>query len=338
MRAMVEGPPVAHAVAAAVAGLMTRAKPTKRASRARITRIVGGRIVGVTLIDRHGIWAWPNGRPPISPSAVNFAIVRRMDKQAFFTRDGDGYLPTPASRGPWDPKSLHGRVIVGLLGTLIEARHGGPEFTPARLTVDMYALPGLDRVEVTTRLIKDGWRIKVAEAEFFSGGVAMARASCQLLRRTAAPEGQVWKPPAWSVPSPDDIAPPTGSHGDLGGMWAVRPIVGEMGAIGPRRLWMAEVRALVEGEPLTPFARAALAADFASPFANAGAAGLAYINSDVTLYLCRPPAGAWIGVEVVNHQSAEGVAIGECWLHDERGAIGSATVAALARGNKRLAG
>ena len=92
------------------------------------------------------------------------------------------------------------------------------------------------------------------------------------------------------------------------------------------------------GRGLTPFTRAALAADFASPFANAGDAGLAYINSDVTLYLCRPPAGPWIGVEVVNHQASEGVAIAECWLHDELGAIGSASVAALAQGKKRIAG
>ena len=62
-----------------------------------------------------------------------------------------------------------------------------------------------------------------------------------------------------------------------------------MGSLGPRRLWMSEVRELVEGMPLTPFARVALAADFASPFANAGDKGLGFINSDVTLYLHRLP-------------------------------------------------
>ncbi|MBA3812782.1 MAG: thioesterase family protein [Caulobacteraceae bacterium] len=259
-----------------------------------------------------------------------------MDEPPFFTRDGDAYLPGAACRGPWDPRSLHGRLIVGLIGARIEARHGDPDFTPARLTVDMYRLPGLDRAHVTTRVVKDGWRLKVVEAEFLSGGVPMARASCQFLRRTPAPHGEVWSPPAWSVPAPDDIAAPSDPRDTLGGMWAVRPIVGAMGDRGPRRLWMAEVRALVEGEDLSPFARAALAADFASPFANAGDAGLAYINSDVTLYLHRPPAGEWIGMEVVNHHASDGVAIAECWLHDKRGAIGSASAAALARGTKRI--
>jgi hypothetical protein len=34
---------------------------------------------------------------------------------------------------------------------------------------------------------------------------------------------------------------------------------------------------------------------------------------------------------VVNHGATDGVAIGECFLHDEQGPIGSATVAALAQ-------
>ena len=72
-------------------------------------------------------------------------------------------------------------------------------------------------------------------------------------------------------------------------------------------------------------------ADFASPFANAGDKGLGYINSDVTIYLHRLPVTNWIGFDVVNHQASDGVAIGECWLYDEEGPIGTATVAALAQ-------
>src|SRR5450432_1506970 len=122
-----------------------------------------------------------------------------MTNQPFFTHDRvhDAYLPTDATRGPWDPKSLHGRVIIGLLAFAIEQRHGAEGFVPARLTVDMFRLPSLAPIEVTSRVIRDGLRIKVVEAEFFSGGVSMARASCQLLRKTESPEGEVWSPPNW---------------------------------------------------------------------------------------------------------------------------------------------
>lgn len=254
-----------------------------------------------------------------------------MDKQAFFDRDGAGFAANPVCRGPWDAKSLHGRVVIGLLAFAIEERHGDLAYTPARLTVDMYRLPDFSRITVETRLMRDGHRIKVADAELFSGGISVARATCQLLRRTENPPGRVWSPPNWDAPRPQDIPPPDDRRTGLGGMWAMRPITGAMGVIGPRRTWMAEVREMVAGAPLTPFARAALAADFASPFANAGEAGLAYINTDVTLYLHRAPREEWIGLEVLNHQATDGVAVGECWLYDVDGPIGSAAVCALAQ-------
>jgi hypothetical protein len=64
---------------------------------------------------------------------------------------------------------------------------------------------------------------------------------------------------------------------------------------------------------------------------NAGNQGLGYINSDVTLYLHRLPVQEWIGFEVVNHRATDGIAIGECFLYDQEGPIGSSTVAALAQ-------
>jgi hypothetical protein len=254
-----------------------------------------------------------------------------MTSQPFFTRDGDAFIPNPIASGPWDPNSLHGRVIIGLLGFVIEQRHSADHFVPARLTVDMFRLPTMAPIEVRTKIIRDGLRIRVVEAEFFSGGTSMARASCQLLRKTENPPGQIWSPPNWDVPAPSEIPAPTDLRLGMNGKWIIRPIVGAMGTIGPRRLWMSEARDLVEGTALTPFVRVAVGADFASPFANAGDQGLEYINSDVTLYLHRLPITQWIGFEVVNHHASGGIAIGECWLYDEKGPIGTSTVAALAQ-------
>jgi hypothetical protein len=220
-------------------------------------------------------------------------------------------------------------VAFGLLAHEIEARHGGPEWMPARLTVDMYRLPDLSPVAVTTRAVREGGRLRLIEADFTSGGAPMARAACQLLRRTANPPGRTWSPPDWDAPPPEDV--PLDDQGNLGGVWATRRISGGFGGPWPRRLWMAEVRELIGGEPLSPFVRAALAADFTSPWANAGDGNLAWINSDITLYLHRLPASEWIGFDVVNHQATDGVGLGECWLYDVDGSIGTCTVAALAQ-------
>lgn len=254
-----------------------------------------------------------------------------METTPFFERAGAMLQPTPISAGPWDPNTLHGRVVIGLLGAELEAAYGGPDFTPARLTVDMYRMPAFDPVEVKVRPIREGRRIRVAEAEFFSGGRSMARATGLFLLRSEPPAGEVWTPPPWKAPPPDQVPPPPKREG-YQAPWEMRPVSGTFGSLGERTIWMREVRELVGGTPMTPFTRVALAADLASPYANSGSAGLKYINSDVTLYLHRLPTTDWVGMEVVDHGATDGVAHGACRVHDETGAIGSASVAALVQG------
>jgi acyl-CoA thioesterase len=127
-------------------------------------------------------------------------------------------------------------------------------------------------------------------------------------------------------------------------MWETRPITGSafprsgpgLGAIQQKRAWIRETRLLVAGEPLTPFVRAAVAADYTNPFANSGNRGLNFVNADITLYLHRLPATAWIGFEVASHHSDAGVCVGECTLYDEQGAIGKSIVCGVA--NQRVPG
>ena len=253
-----------------------------------------------------------------------------MTNEAFFRPTEGGYQPLPPCVGPWNPESLHGRVVAGLLAHAIERAHGDEDFQPTRLTVDLYRLPDFSPVTVTTNRVRDGRRIRVVDAEFISGDVSVGRASCQLLRRGVQPSGNVWRREPWDAPKPGELEPPI--EGDpLGGKWTTRPISGSLGSLGERRIWMSEVRELVDGQPLTPWTRVALAADFTSPFANAGERGLEFINSDITIYNFRPPVTEWIGFEVVNHQSRDGIAIAECYLHDEEGPIGSSSVCALAQ-------
>jgi acyl-CoA thioesterase len=255
-----------------------------------------------------------------------------MNEQPFFLRDGDAFLPQASGRGPWNPQSLHGRVVIGLMGHALETAFGSDDFIPARLTVDMYRLPNFDPIEVKTTLIREGGRIRMAEAELFSGGKSSAKASCQFLRRTENAPGNTWTPKSWDAPHPDSIPDPDPSTAPMGRMWAVKPIKGGFGAEGERQIWMKEVRELVGGVPLTPFQRVAVAADFASPFAHASSdQGLGYINTDVTVYLHRLPESEWVGFRSVNHQATDGVAVGECWLYDAAGSIGFASCAALAQ-------
>src|SRR5690606_31478972 len=109
------------------------------------------------------------------------------------------------------------------------------------------------------------------------------------------------------------------------------PVLGVLSPFEARQAWARETRQIVDGFPHTPFTRVAAAADFASPLANSSLLSIDYVNSDFTVYLHRLPRTEWIGFDMVQHLAEDGVALGECWLYDEDGAIGTVNVAAIAQ-------
>jgi hypothetical protein len=242
---------------------------------------------------------------------------------SFFTRIADGFLGTPAARSPWNTQRLHGRVINGMLAHAIEAAWGDRDFLPARLTTDLYRMPEYGPIRVETRMVRDGRRIKVIDAEFFSGEVSAARASCQLLRRSTPPDGLIWSPAAWEVPAPTDLPPPPpGASGPVGTSITISAEPGQR-----RRRWFSETHALIEGEPISPFARVAMACDMTNGIDK----GVVYINSDINLFLQRERRGEWIGFDGIDHQASDGIDIGACRLYDLEGPIGTTTVCGIAQ-------
>ena len=243
--------------------------------------------------------------------------------ECYFKFDAEKYLPQAPSRGPWGTDSLSGSVILALLAHALESEVSDSDYMPARLTVDMYRLPDFSAIEIKTTRVRDGYRIKVVDAELLSNGVSMARATSQFLRKTENSPIEAWRPAPWQVPMPHQLPPAAGS---LDKLKERRPIEGEMNRLGRKRMWIREGRHLVDDIVLSPFIRAAMVADLTNPWANSGEGGLGYINSDVTLYLHRLPVDAWLGMDVVNHQATDGIAIGECYLYDQTGAIGTSIV------------
>ena len=249
-----------------------------------------------------------------------------MTEEAYFRAEGGAYYANPISAGPWRASSLMGRCVCGLLGHEIERAHLEPGMVPSRFTVELYDLADFTAITVETRLLRGGGRMRLVEAELFCGGRSRARAFCQILRHTEAPQGKVWSPSDWDAPPPDQLADdPTRTK------WHLRVAAGGIGHVGRKRAWMKDYRELVAGVPLSPFAQAALATDFTSPFSHSGERGVEYINTEATLYLHRLPEQGWIGFEVTDHQSTAGVAVGQTRVYDQRGPIGFGSAAALAQ-------
>ncbi len=100
---------------------------------------------------------------------------------------------------------------------------------------------------------------------------------------------------------------------------------------GHRRAPIADINVtpLVDGRPMTPFTRAAMAGDVVSSLTHFGPAGLLYINADYTLTLSRLPESPEIGLSALTHYSDAGVATGTATLFDRSGPIGSGVATAL---------
>lgn len=245
---------------------------------------------------------------------------------AFFAHDGERFVPQSAARGFWQEDSVHGRALTGLLGAELERRCGADGFVPVRYTADLHRMAPFRPLTVETRLLREGGRLRLAEAALVVDGVEYARATCQFLRAGEPPEGAAPSPPPWNAPPPDQLEPRhRGSRTS-----DERVIRGSFGSPFPREVWLREKNLLIAGEDYTPFSRLATSADFASPFSHASPAGIGYINSDVTVLIHRLPEGEWIGFEATGHEASQGIAVGHCRLHDAQGAVGYVATTALA--------
>ncbi|BDB43441.1 MULTISPECIES: thioesterase family protein [Mycobacterium] len=261
---------------------------------------------------------------------------------AFFTVDGEFYLPGEMTRGPWGA-TMGGQIVGGLLGWGIEQsgiEQSGidADFQPARLTVDLLRPALLEPVQIHTSVQRAGRRLRLVDGTLVQNGKTVARASALFLRRGDHPEGEVWSAavqmpplPAGSAGFPDDMpfhiwgygATSAGSPGIAAGEWEQTH--------SQKFAWTRLFRPLVEGFPLTPFTRLAFVGDVTSSLTHWGTGGLRYINADYTVTASRLPEGEYVGLAAQSHYAAAGVATGSAILFDQHGPIGTSSALALAQ-------
>ncbi len=254
--------------------------------------------------------------------------------EGFFRAEGDTLVPAAFATSPWG-QVLHGRLIGGLTARAAEqARAEVPELACGRLTVDLFRSVPLAPVRVGTRTVRQGRRIVVLDVTVEQDGAPVGQGRAVLLRRSEQPDGTFRPVPAWGAPAPPQLGPARSMSGSRWTApwesWPVGSAAGGPGGVLSGGMWVRDVHPLVTGEPLTPLVRLAMAADIASPVSHYSASGLSFINADYTVYLGREPHGEHVGIQPCGHISERGVAAGQCVIHDERGAVGFVSTAAVA--------
>jgi acyl-coenzyme A thioesterase PaaI-like protein len=257
-------------------------------------------------------------------------VATAVTAEPVFHREGELLVPTAHARGPWHAEQLHGGAPAALLAGAVQDL--APEMQVARLTYDFLGPVPLAPLRVKVRIVKPGRRFQLAVGELAGEGGRMAvvvRAA--LLRRgdVALPEASRWHAP-----------PPAGGPGDgRAAEFPVPPggdprafqrtamdirVTQGAGADGRAQAWLRLTRPLVGGEPVSPVARVAAAADFGNGVSRVlDFATHLFTNVDLTISLLRDPASEWVMLDARTVAEATGIGWAASTLHDEDGAIGS---------------
>ncbi|MFE3102255.1 thioesterase family protein [Nocardia tengchongensis] len=255
---------------------------------------------------------------------------------AFFTHEDGRYTATRMAVSAWSSEQLAGTAVCGLLAHELETHSPGPQFVPARFTVDMFSPILNEPIELRSSIVRDGNRIRVADASIVQHDRVRARATVQFLIASAEPPGEIWQP-THDLPVPDtrldrpEGAPPLFKSGESDWTHDFAS-----GVNAHRKAAWNNVPTLIEGTPITPFERAAFVADTTNLVCNWGTAGVGYINTDVTLNLSRLPEGPELGLQARDHVSANGIAVSTATLYDRAGALGLSTITALSNARRQV--
>jgi Acyl-CoA thioesterase C-terminal domain/Acyl-CoA thioesterase N-terminal domain len=250
--------------------------------------------------------------------------------EAFYLRDGDRFIPTDLTRGPWSPDAQHAGPAAALMAREIESLEG-ERLQMARFTVDVLRPVPLKPLRVEARAVRSGRSTQYAEATLSDEAGEIARATAWRIRGAARDELDLDPIPQ---PSPEDAGPApffempwSPSYFDAMEWRLAR---GTLDAPGPAAVWMRMRYALVEGEEPSPVARVLAAADSGNGISWALPLETSiFINTELTVHLARMPEDQWVCLDARTLIGSEGVGLAESILWDRRSMIGRGAQALL---------
>ena len=243
---------------------------------------------------------------------------------AFFLPDGDRFVATEYTRGPWSREHQHGGPPAALMARVVEAGAKGLALT--RLSVDFLRPVPIAPLTVRTETLRAGRRVRRVLVHLAAGDDVVAHAVALLVRpvKVATPEVDAGE----LLPSPDVSKPfEIPFFRDVvhyGAAMEMRIARGRFGS-GRVAAWMRQRVPLLPGEPPSPMQRVLAAADSGSGFSFVvDPQRVTFLNADLAVHVHRPLEGDWVGLDAVTTPDSRGFGLAETHLHDTRGPIGRA--------------
>ncbi|MCU1457184.1 MAG: hypothetical protein JWL73_1276 [Actinomycetia bacterium] len=262
------------------------------------------------------------------------AGTRDTADEPLFRRDGNRFVPSAKTRGPWDPNAMHGGAPSALLAHVISGFEPGSTTFVGRMTVELMRPVPLVPLTVAVEVVRPGKKVQLVDAVIRVGDTELVRARALRLREIDLPTddavmtGDVMEPgPAGSTPF--DSRTFIESEGFFHA-FDVALARGAWGRPGPAAMWFRLRSEVVAGEPVVPFSRVAAASDFSNGLGNAFPwGGYLFINPDLTVTVARPPVSEWVGIDAQSVVGPNGTGFAESAVYDEQGRIGRATQSLL---------
>jgi len=243
---------------------------------------------------------------------------------AFYIPDGERYVATEHTRGPWSPKHQHGGPPSALIAHAVEA--AAPGFAIARMTVDFLRPVPIDRLAVRVEPLRAGTKVQRVLGTLLHGDAVVAHAVVTLVRPTGV---DVPAPVTAAIIAPPELArpfqfpffrEPLGYHTAM----ESRLALGHFGR-GRVAIWMRQRMPLIAGTVPSPVERVLVAADSGSGVsAGIEHASHTAINFDLTVALHRPLHGEWVGLDSISTYEPTGLGLADTRVLDVRGTIGRA--------------
>ena len=243
----------------------------------------------------------------------------------FFVPDGEAFVATESTRGPWSRQHQHGGPPAALLARAMEQLVGDGALL-SRLTFDFLRPVPIAPLTVRAELTRAGAKVRRLQATLGTAdGTPLVQASAVALRTAPMLPESVGNGDL--VPAPLEAAAPfqfrffadaIGYHTSV----ETRIARGSWGK-GPVAAWMRSRVPLVAGETPSPLQRLLIVADSASGVAVVlDYTRYTFVNADLTVALHRPAEGDWICLDASTVAEAHGVGLTRARLWDTRGALG----------------
>ena len=236
------------------------------------------------------------------------------EERALFRRQGDLFVPSLLTTGPWRRDAMHGGPPGGLIGVVAEAAlEEGEVLASVQMDLEKPVPIVPLRVAVNRRSLSR--RVSHLVVQLFAGDERVVSAKVLVLRSQPV---ETIAPPALELPALESLRPMDWSESDSRDYPIFhRDVVehrvarGGYGVTEPTAAWLRLCVPVVAGETSSPIAELLSVADFGSALSTmvAPGTGMGLINVDVNVSLFRQPKGPWFFLDALGRVGSDGIGL-----------------------------